>query len=647
MNIAVVVLLVIAIGLLALDRFFVPEQNLAVRQEQPAQVPADDGRIDSIAVLPFADFSAAGDLSYLGDGIADTVLHMLAGVQGLRVAARTSSFRFREENVDIATIGEQLSVQSVLEGSVQLSGEKLRIIAQLVRTSDQSHIWSQTFDRNSTDIFAIQDEIANAVAAQFGGEAPVAQEEISSQRTSPEVYAQVLQARQLSHRRTAPDIEQAIELLTRAIDADPGYAAAHSELAAALNFKTMYGSASRENLKSRILEEVEKALALDPNDAAAYAVRSFYYEWPAEMDQSRADLERALELDPSNVEAMTWLANRLEEQGEYAESMALRQKAYEIDPLNVQVRRQYAFQVMTREGDIDRAIAIGEETVALGLNPTRALKTLAELNMVSGRLGGVAKAYFREAKVSPENPGSYFQMAAWMSFLGEREISNAWFEIAKELRPELEQSQHYFFRAERGEAEALLAESEQRLAGNPGSVELLMDVFKISSQMGRFDRAIEIGERILEEVPEQMLQQNMMLSLFLNSGLAMIHKQLGNREEAVYFEERFMAGVERRLAAGSSQGYENFMGQFFTGLVKRDYDLVADTLENLPIAKPLMYGNLTFNALYKSALEHPRVRAWYDDFVAQIEAAREEIRAIDDPVFRNPRLLKDGAAPAT
>jgi tetratricopeptide (TPR) repeat protein len=410
----------------------------------------------------------------------------------------------------------------------------------------------------------------------------------------------------------------------------------------------MYGSASREDLKPRILEEVERALALDPNDATAYAVRSFYYEWPAEMDRSRADLERALELNPSNVEAMTWLANRLEEQGEYAESMALRQKAYEIDPLNVQVRRQYAFQVMTREGDIDRAIAIGEETVALGLNPTRALKTLAELNMVSGRLGGVAKAYFREAKVSPENPGSYFQMAAWMSFLGEREISNAWFEIAKELRPELEQSQHYFFRAERGEAEALLAESEQRLAGNPGSVELLMDVFKISSQMGRFDRAIEIGERILEEVPEQMLQQNMMLSLFLNGGLAMIHEQLGNQEEAVYFEERFLAGVEKRLAAaGNSQGFDKFMGQFFTGLVKQDYDLVADTLENLPIAKPLMYGNLTFSALYKPALEHPRVRAWYDDFVAQIEAAREEIRAIDDPVFRKPRLLREGAAPAT
>jgi TolB-like protein/predicted TPR repeat methyltransferase len=639
MNTAVVVLLVLAIVLLALDRYFVPEQGVIPATAQSTEAAADD-TIDSIAVLPFSDFSAAGDQAYLGDGIADTVLHMLAGVDGLRVAARTSSFKFRDENVDIATIGKQLSVDSVLEGSVQVAGDQLRIIAQLVRTSDQSHVWSQTFDRSRNDIFAIQDEIANAVVAEFVGENSDAVTPIQSNVTTPEVYAQVLQARHLARQRTAPEIDKSIELLAQAINADPTYAPAHSEMAASLYFSSIYGSNEFDDIRPRIQSFVETALNLNPNDATAYAIRHTLWEEPEEVDKAMADLERSLELNPNNVEVMTWLASYLGNAGLYEEAVAMRRRAYETDPLNVQVRGTYAFLVLQVEGDADKAIAIAEETVALNLNPARALQTLAELNMVSGRIGGVAKAYFASAKYNPESPRSYFQMAMWLSFMEENELSKKWFDIAVELRPPMRFIDHYFFRAEHGELDELLAETEQKLVENPQSINLLFKVMEVAGQQGLFDRAVEAGEQILELASDEVLAKNRMMGLNLTANLAMIYRRMSSSEEADYFQNKFLILAEERMAEEDPSSFGKLFGALYMSLVSEDYDKFAATLEQMPVARPLLYGHLKYNKIWAPAMENKNVRAWYDGFEAKIVQARDEIMAIDDPAFHNPRLLR-------
>jgi len=637
MNLVVVILLVIAIGLLVLDRFVLPDGD-----PQAKQLAATDSKIHSIAVLPFADFSAGGDQAYLGDGIADTILQMLAGVDGLKVAARTSSFLFRDESVDIATIGKQLSVDSVLEGSVQVSGDRIRVIAQLIRTADQTHLWSKTFDRNNEDIFAIQDEIANAVAAEFMTEHDSVGEVKASQRTSPEVYAQVLRARHLAYNRTAADIRQAIEILTRAIEEDPAYAPAHSGLATALYMDTVYGIAVLEDLKPRIETEIDKALQLDPDDPAAYAIRSTLWDWPEESEQAVADLQRSLEIDPSNVEAMLWLARRLLSIGQYQAANELSEKAYKTDPLNVQVRSDYAFYVMTELDDPDEAIAIGEETVALNLNPARSLRTLAELYMVSGRLGGVAKSYFRAAKMDPESPRSYMQMATWLSFLGERELSDQWFRVAVELRPDMAQTEQWMFRASRGESDQLMQELEEKRLKTPESLEANLDVIDAAARMGNCQRAIELGELVLSLPDAGYLETNAFAGMGYNLNLSLCHRMLGNAEEAEYFAQRYYPLVQEWQAAASDSEFFKLFSNIFVGLVAEDFDMVADSLENLPLAKPLNYGHLKHNALYQPALQNERVKSWFDGIGVQIAMARNDILEIEDPAFRDPSLLRSG-----
>ena len=175
-------LLVLLIGFVVMDRFMprddvvgpVPviaaEQADSEERVTPSAATGPEVASDhSIAVLPFDDFSQAGDQAHFSNGLADTILHVLAQVDGLRVAARTSSFAFKDGNLGVQTIGQRLNVATVLEGSVQKSGNRVRVIAQLIDVTDGSHIWSQTFDRELNDIFAVQDEIAQSVVTALSG----------------------------------------------------------------------------------------------------------------------------------------------------------------------------------------------------------------------------------------------------------------------------------------------------------------------------------------------------------------------------------------------------------------------------------------------------------------------------------------------
>ena len=172
-------------------------------------------------MLPFVNMSSDKEQEYFADGISEELLNLLAQVPELRVIARTSSFSFKGKDVDIADIARRLNVANVLEGSVRKSGETLRITAQLVRASDSSHLWSQTYDRPMTDVFAVQDEIAAAVVEELKikllGEAPTTRE------TDPKAYALFLQAREIGRQYTAEALAQSIELYQQALALDPTY----------------------------------------------------------------------------------------------------------------------------------------------------------------------------------------------------------------------------------------------------------------------------------------------------------------------------------------------------------------------------------------------------------------------------------------
>src|SRR6187455_1989483 len=215
----------------------------------------------SIAVLPFVNMSADKEQEYFADGISEELLNLLAQVPELRVIARTSSFSFKGKEVDIAEIARRLNVANVLEGSVRKSGDTLRITAQLIRASDSSHLWSQTYDRQMTDVFKVQDEIAAAVVEQLKitllGNAPKAR------ATDPQAYALFLQGREVARQFSAASFAQAVDLYRQALAIDPEYAPAWDGLADAYFNQMDFAVISQDQGLPLAKEAIGQTLKID------------------------------------------------------------------------------------------------------------------------------------------------------------------------------------------------------------------------------------------------------------------------------------------------------------------------------------------------------------------------------------------------
>jgi len=298
----------------------------------PPQEPAAAER--SIAVLPFANLSEDKANEYFADGLSDELLNLLSRVAGLRVVARTSSFSFKGRTASAAEIARELKVTHLLEGSVRRSGSRVRITAQLIRASDSSHVWSQSFDRDLSDIFAVQDEIAAAVARGlelklFGGPAPKAQP------TDPRAYALYLQGRHFFSLYSATGYAQAIPALEGALAIDPGFAPAWGILGAlywgqANNSLIPYGEGAR---KARLASD--KALALDPEQAEPMSLLGLL-DVIEHRDVARGlqRIHRALELEPHNQRVLSRAANVARQRGRTEEAIGYAEQALNADPLS-------------------------------------------------------------------------------------------------------------------------------------------------------------------------------------------------------------------------------------------------------------------------------------------------------------------------
>ncbi len=293
----------------------------------------------SVAVLPFADLSEKQDQEYFADGLAEEIINALAQLNGLRVSGRRSAFSARDRTGDLRALGRELGVANVLVGSVQRNATRIRVTAQLVSSENGRSLWSKTFERELTGIFAVQDEIASAVVAALEVELLTGQRPSSKEyRTSdPETYSQFLQGRRFSRRDSKETSQLAAAAFQRAIDLEPGYAPAW----AGLSYAHFYGwgnsggsAAELEANRRRAEEAAEQAVALAPELAAGYAARAFFrihlrQDWTG----GRADMERALKLSPGDPEMM-WRYARyvLGPLGRFEEAIALARRASQVDP---------------------------------------------------------------------------------------------------------------------------------------------------------------------------------------------------------------------------------------------------------------------------------------------------------------------------
>ncbi|MEO0436442.1 MAG: adenylyl cyclase [Pseudomonadota bacterium] len=306
------------------------------RQAIPA--PPADTRA-SIAVLPFADLSPEGNQEYFADGVSEELLNVLAKVEGMRVAGRTSSFAFKGRNEDLREIGQVLGVAQILEGSVRSQGDRVRVTAQLIQASDGFHLWSETYDGNLSDIFAVQDDIAQKILLAMKEVLGVSQapKVASATRTDIDAYNLFLEARDLITSRTRENLERAMDLLNKAIVIDDAYAPAFAARAQAFillsDRPTSYGSLPAKEAHEQAQRDIDTALVLDPKLAQGFAVRGLLESDVGRRTAAAGSFREALALNPSSLDARLWLANSLYESGLVFDSITELQKLLDIDPL--------------------------------------------------------------------------------------------------------------------------------------------------------------------------------------------------------------------------------------------------------------------------------------------------------------------------
>ena len=309
-------------------------QPVVVKRKET--VPILTGPDNSIAVLPFVNMSSDPEQEFFSDGITEEILNSLASVAELQVTGRTSSFAFKGKNDDLRHIGVALGVKYILEGSVRKSGIKVRITAQLINVENGFRLWSDTFDRELTDIFAIQDEIASKILVQL--KSKLLNKEIrvrKNQRTDSEVYELYLLAKQRIYNRTQKSIESVVELLDKAIATDPDFAPVHAQrgIALLLLSEDKYGTLPIDEALQKGKHSINTALTIDDGLAEAWTGLGLYHIGGRENRQAIEALTKAVSLNPNLLDANLFLSNALNGSGDIAGALQVLDKILAIDPM--------------------------------------------------------------------------------------------------------------------------------------------------------------------------------------------------------------------------------------------------------------------------------------------------------------------------
>lgn len=378
-----------------------------------------------IAVLAFANFSGDPDNEYFCDGLAEELLNALARIKGLRVAARTSAFSFKGKSIDVGEIGAALHVNTVLEGSVRKSGNRLRITAQLINVSDGFHIWSGQYDRELSDIFGVQEEITLAIVDSLKLKLLGDQRAEAFRRCteSAEAYSLYLRGRFSWNKRTTEDVIRAIRYFEEAIDLDPNYALAYTGMAdcySASGFSYDLGLPAGEVI-SRAKSAAAKAFEIDETLAEAQTSLAYVkllFDW--DFEQAEALFRRALELNPNYANARHWYTHLLMAMSRFDEALTEGERALELDPLSAVMNTHLGWHFMcTRENDL--AIAQFHRTFTLDSEFVVAQWYLALAFEQAGRYSE-AETAFREVLLSPNQDLSIKADAAhFYAVSGQRE----------------------------------------------------------------------------------------------------------------------------------------------------------------------------------------------------------------------------------
>ncbi len=506
----------------------------------------------SIAVLPFVNMSADADNEYFSDGLSEELLNLLARVDGLKVAARTSTFKFKDSEADIAQIGEQLNVATVLEGSVRKSGDQVRITAQLIKVDDGFHLWSETYDRELDNIFEVQDEIARAIVGALKlpllGEGSAA---LSSQSTASfEAYDLFLLGRHHHQMINAASFEKAIDYYTRALAIDPGYAPAWAALASAQLALADYGGKPIEEATRQAGKAIEKAVAINPELAEVLVAQSMLARYTGRSNDTRIAAERALEFDPQNVWALSRLSTMLLVT-DPPRSLELAQRAMELDPLAEQTRVRLLLSLARAKGP-DVALARAREMLLDEPDNPGLFEAMGNINLWQGKLDQSIADFAMTHRLRPGDVFPAMRLneiylylddpaaaAKWVAAAYERGPDNEWARIAENLLDVYE-----------GNPESMLSRGGELLSGNANLMPEQVEPLSLGLlQAGRREDA----ERLLRAAVARAVDSEQPIYLWYDgqsvAWLAHLLPEGAERDELMQRLQDFVDTLSRQLPA--------------------------------------------------------------------------------------------------
>ncbi|MEX2126080.1 MAG: hypothetical protein WD795_19475 [Woeseia sp.] len=540
----------ITIVLLVLVLLVVGAERMFPATAPPAAATLSDVADKSIAVLAFDDLSPQGDQAYFAEGISEELLNVLAQIPDLKVAGRTSSFAFKDQQRDLREIGDILEVAHILEGSVRKSGDNIRVTAQLVKAKDGFHLFSKNYDRKLDDIFKVQDDIAREISVALRS-AILGKDSIEPVKPAvAEAYDSYLRARQWIHTRDKTLMGQAADLLDRAIAVDPDYAPSYAYKAQVLLLLSdapgSYGDIPEMEARSVSRPLIDRALELDPDFAEAHAILGLWYmQSDSTLDDAIAALRNSLVLNPSQSDARNWLSSLLAGTELDSESRSLLEAVVERDPMYGPAFNNLMFTYMQTR-DLDKASTLVSRVERItGSSPGVRLARGA-IALTGGEIAAAVDDLRAAYEFNPTAQVARYLYGTALLLVGDYDTAaDVTYVTDRLVALEL---------ADRHDEAAVLFESLRDREFDSTDLRTIGDWFLLQDRPAELVQLVEANageqeEWIAAQVPEPALYG---ASHFTNLAFAL--RQLERDAEA----DRFLARAAETLAIHERHGADNF-----------------------------------------------------------------------------------------
>jgi TolB-like protein/Flp pilus assembly protein TadD len=609
---AIIVVLALALGYFAIDKFLIDPARDAAREElisERARTEAIIGSFgeNSLAVLPFVNMSNDVENEYFSDGVAEEVLNLLAKIPDLRVISRSSSFSFRGKDIDIPSIAEALNVALVLEGSVRRYGDEVRITAQLIEARSDTHLWSETYDRELVDVFAIQDEISAAIVESL--QDTIGLDVYEAPRTAAAVNTEAhdayLRGRYLLGQRNVGGATREFE---KAVSLDPEYALAHAQLAIAYWLRG----------DDRAPAHVEKAMALDPSIAEAHAAAGALSWDEGDFQDASRRFEKAIQINPSYADVYTWMANMLQfSLGQYAQANAMREKAVRLDPLSWPGRVNYIITLI----NTDRLTEADRELEKLAsLAPAEYAAHRGLRLSQGGNWADFAFGLLDALQITPGSGRFRFALAYRFATIGLEEEALA---AREDADPDLLRWL--------GRPRQAVVAAEADLAEDPVSRAALANIGLALASAGEFARASPHLEASWQANGSKI--RSMGFDAYYAAALIAVRRAVGEEDNVADLLAAIRDNVRRYREAGiatsenTSPDYEEGLASYLAGDDQRGLALIARAIED-------GYFMLPGEAYLQSLYEHPDFAAIRE--MQEARQARERKRFLAVVCSDNP-----------